>query len=163
MCLELLCNARRCVISIRARLAQLPVAPNILVLCAVPQPPHIPATHYHCYLILCCWEIWKHCHEVVFRQLSPSLPWPSCVVAQPIPQRTACVATAWRSSDSSSRCNWISCCRLLYAVRCKRHCKLSSACWRPILVNFIQVGSFPRPAVTVKKEGGARLSGTRMD
>jgi hypothetical protein len=29
MCLELLCNARRCVISIRARLAQLPVAPNI--------------------------------------------------------------------------------------------------------------------------------------
>jgi hypothetical protein len=25
-------------------------------------------------ILLCCWQIWNHRHDVVFRQLQPSLP-----------------------------------------------------------------------------------------
>jgi hypothetical protein len=34
------------------------------------QPPtHLSAAHYNTFLLLCCWRLWKHRHDVVFRSL----------------------------------------------------------------------------------------------
>ena len=37
------------------------------------RPPRIPTQHYHTFLLLCAWQIWKHRHDVVFRSKEPSL------------------------------------------------------------------------------------------
>ncbi|TVU22848.1 hypothetical protein EJB05_32568, partial [Eragrostis curvula] len=39
-----------------------------------PRPTSIPSRHYSTFLILCCWHIWKHRNEVVFRNAAPSIP-----------------------------------------------------------------------------------------
>jgi len=36
-------------------------------------PPHIPANTALTFLLLCCWELWKHRNDVVFWKLQPSL------------------------------------------------------------------------------------------
>ncbi|RLN08965.1 hypothetical protein C2845_PM11G28540 [Panicum miliaceum] len=33
-----------------------------------------PAALLSTFLLLCCWQIWKHRHETVFRGATPSLP-----------------------------------------------------------------------------------------
>lgn len=38
------------------------------------RPSAIPARHHSVFLHLCCWNLWKHRNEVVFRHESPSLP-----------------------------------------------------------------------------------------
>ena len=38
----------------------------------VPHPATIPARHFDSFLLLVCWNIWKHRNEVVFRNLPPS-------------------------------------------------------------------------------------------
>ena len=36
------------------------------------QPPvHMPTAHFNTFLLLCCWRLWKHRHDVAFRSLSP--------------------------------------------------------------------------------------------
>ncbi|GJN17833.1 hypothetical protein PR202_gb04934 [Eleusine coracana subsp. coracana] len=37
------------------------------------RPSPVPEKHYHTFLHLCCWQVWKHRNEVVFRSESPSL------------------------------------------------------------------------------------------
>ncbi|OEL36249.1 hypothetical protein BAE44_0002732 [Dichanthelium oligosanthes] len=37
------------------------------------RPDNVPSLHYDCFLLLCCWNIWKHRHDVVFRSMEPSL------------------------------------------------------------------------------------------
>ncbi|KAK3166309.1 hypothetical protein QOZ80_1AG0044170 [Eleusine coracana subsp. coracana] len=34
-------------------------------------PPGVPALHFNMFLLLCCWRLWKHRHDVVFRSLPP--------------------------------------------------------------------------------------------
>lgn len=31
-------------------------------------PEHIPANHFHTFLLLCCWQLWKHRNNLIFRQ-----------------------------------------------------------------------------------------------
>jgi len=38
----------------------------------VPRPATIPAKHYDSFLLLVCWNLWKHRNEVVFNSLPPS-------------------------------------------------------------------------------------------
>jgi hypothetical protein len=38
----------------------------------VRSPGHLPAAHFNIFLLLCCWRLWKHRHDVVFRSVSPS-------------------------------------------------------------------------------------------
>ena len=38
-----------------------------------PRPPTIPPKHFNTMLLLCCWNIWNHRHDVVFRHQQPSL------------------------------------------------------------------------------------------
>jgi hypothetical protein len=52
---------------------QLRASPTVTALWDVPRPPHIPVAHFSCYLIPSCSQLWKHRHEVVFRQQEPSL------------------------------------------------------------------------------------------
>lgn len=40
----------------------------------LPRPTVIPSRPYSTFLILCCWHIWKHRNEVVFRSAAPSIP-----------------------------------------------------------------------------------------
>jgi hypothetical protein len=37
----------------------------------VRRPPHLPAAHFNALLLLCCWRLWKHRHDVAFRSLPP--------------------------------------------------------------------------------------------
>ena len=37
------------------------------------RPAGVPAQHYHTFLLLCAWQLWKHRHDVVFRKQEPSL------------------------------------------------------------------------------------------
>jgi hypothetical protein len=30
---------------------------------------HLPTTHFNVFLLLCCWRLWKHRHDVTFRSL----------------------------------------------------------------------------------------------
>ena len=39
----------------------------------MPRPPHIPAKHFLMIILLCCWQIWNHRHDVVFRHQQPCL------------------------------------------------------------------------------------------
>jgi hypothetical protein len=39
--------------------------------CPVGVPPDLQST----LLLLCCWQLWKHRNEVIFRQAQPSLPY----------------------------------------------------------------------------------------
>ncbi|KAF8662892.1 hypothetical protein HU200_055474 [Digitaria exilis] len=40
---------------------------------SLPRPPAVPEAHYSVFIFLCCWRIWKHRNEVVFRAEEPSL------------------------------------------------------------------------------------------
>ncbi|KAF8651673.1 hypothetical protein HU200_063184 [Digitaria exilis] len=37
----------------------------------LPRPPAVPEAHYSVFIFLCCWRIWKHRNEVVFRAEEP--------------------------------------------------------------------------------------------
>jgi len=39
----------------------------------LPRPTGVPAQHYHTFLLLCAWQLWKHRHDVIFRSQDPSL------------------------------------------------------------------------------------------
>ena len=44
---------------------------DVAALWRVQPPSTIPAAHFNAFLLLCCWRLWKHRHDVVFRSLSP--------------------------------------------------------------------------------------------
>jgi hypothetical protein len=51
----------------------------------VRSPGHLPAAHFNVFLLLCCWRLWKHRHDVVFRSLSlhaMSVLWLAVVMMQ---------------------------------------------------------------------------------
>jgi hypothetical protein len=48
--------------------------PHVTNLWEFERPQHIPSRHFSMMILLCCWQIWNHRHDVVFRQLQPSLP-----------------------------------------------------------------------------------------
>lgn len=43
------------------------------------RPPQLPALHYSTVVLLCCWQIWKHRHDIAFCSMEPSLP---CLLQQ---------------------------------------------------------------------------------
>ncbi|GJN35428.1 hypothetical protein PR202_gb24205 [Eleusine coracana subsp. coracana] len=45
---------------------------DVSALWRVHVPHSIPAAHSNAFLLLCCWRLWKHRHDVVFRLLPPS-------------------------------------------------------------------------------------------
>ncbi|CAO2173432.1 unnamed protein product [Urochloa humidicola] len=47
---------------------------NVIALGTAKPPPGFPAANLSTMLLLCCWQLWKHRHDVVFRQMQPSLP-----------------------------------------------------------------------------------------
>lgn len=47
--------------------------PLITELWDMPRPPTVPPRQYNTFLLLCCWNIWNHRHDVVFRQQAPCL------------------------------------------------------------------------------------------
>lgn len=47
--------------------------PNSAELWRATAPPHLPTKLLSTMLLLCCWHLWKHRHEVVFRSQSPCL------------------------------------------------------------------------------------------
>lgn len=47
--------------------------PLVTELWNMPRPPAVPPQHYSTFLLLCCWNIWNHRHDVVFRHQAPSL------------------------------------------------------------------------------------------
>ena len=67
-------------------------------------PAHISTTHFNAFLLLCCWRLWKHRHDVVFRSLSScySRLFAGCredakLWACRLPRSDRCVALAWAS------------------------------------------------------------------
>ncbi|TVU23656.1 hypothetical protein EJB05_26035, partial [Eragrostis curvula] len=48
--------------------------PQVAELWTVSLPAHILRQHSDTFLLLCCWQLWKHRHDVVFRHMDPSLP-----------------------------------------------------------------------------------------
>jgi hypothetical protein len=44
---------------------------DVATLSQVRPPVHLPPTHFNAFLLLCCWRLWKHRHDVVFRSLPP--------------------------------------------------------------------------------------------
>jgi hypothetical protein len=44
---------------------------DVAYLWQVQPPVHLPARHFNAFLLLCCWRLWKHRHDVVFRSLAP--------------------------------------------------------------------------------------------
>lgn len=58
----------------------LPVVSLNLVNCSGPENDRskerhmlqkLPTAHFNTFLLLCCWRLWKHRHDVAFRSLSP--------------------------------------------------------------------------------------------
>jgi hypothetical protein len=47
--------------------------PQVADLWQMTRPAHIPAKHFSMMILLCCWQIWNHRHDVVFRHQQPSL------------------------------------------------------------------------------------------
>jgi hypothetical protein len=47
--------------------------PSVESLWEIPCPDHIPKELFSTLVLLCCWNIWNHRHDVVFRHLAPSL------------------------------------------------------------------------------------------
>jgi hypothetical protein len=47
--------------------------PPINELWNLSRPPSLPPKHYNTFVLLCCWCIWNHRHDVVFRQMRPCL------------------------------------------------------------------------------------------
>jgi len=47
--------------------------PSTKQLWDMPRPPTKPPKHFNTMLLLCCWNIWNHRHDVVFRHQQPSL------------------------------------------------------------------------------------------
>jgi hypothetical protein len=45
---------------------------DVVNLWGVRPPVHLPTTHFNVFLLICCWRMWKHRHDVTFRSL------PSC-------------------------------------------------------------------------------------
>ncbi|TVU44600.1 hypothetical protein EJB05_04045, partial [Eragrostis curvula] len=52
---------------------QIPATATVTEIWKLPKPDHIPALHFDCYILLCCWQIWKHRNDVVFNDLQPFL------------------------------------------------------------------------------------------
>lgn len=48
--------------------------PEVSRLWEMPRPPAIRPKYFSTIILLCCWQIWNHRHDVVFRHLQPSLP-----------------------------------------------------------------------------------------
>ena len=36
-------------------------------------PAHIPGKHFHTFLLLCCWQLWKRRNNAIFRQQNDHL------------------------------------------------------------------------------------------
>jgi len=51
----------------------IPPTASVSCMWELPRPDHIPAPSYHTFLLLCAWQLWKHRHDVVFRNMEPSL------------------------------------------------------------------------------------------
>jgi hypothetical protein len=45
---------------------------DVVNLWGVHPPVHLPTSHFNAFLLLCCWRMWKHRHDITFRSL------PSC-------------------------------------------------------------------------------------
>jgi hypothetical protein len=45
---------------------------DVANLWCVRPPAHLPSAHFNAFMLLCCWRLWKHRHDVVFRALPPS-------------------------------------------------------------------------------------------
>jgi hypothetical protein len=46
---------------------------DVATLWQVRPPVHLPPAHFNAFLLLCCWRLWKHRHDVVFRSLPPAM------------------------------------------------------------------------------------------
>lgn len=64
------------------------IAPPVTQLWEIARHPHIPAERFDVFIHLCCWNLWKHRHDVVFRELHPSL--------QRLRQACKCDAMLWK-------------------------------------------------------------------
>ena len=53
---------------------RVPVDADVCQLHSYPSLLAVPATTGSTFLLLCCWELWKHRNAVVFREQRPSLP-----------------------------------------------------------------------------------------
>jgi len=51
----------------------IPPTASVSCMWELPRPDHIPAPSYHTFLLLCAWQLWKHRHDVVFKNMEPSL------------------------------------------------------------------------------------------
>ena len=53
---------------------------DVLKLWALPRPTSIPSKHYDSFVLLICWNIWKHRNDVIFNTLPPSRRrlWDAC-------------------------------------------------------------------------------------
>ena len=47
--------------------------PQVHRLWKMRRPDHIPQVLFSTMILLCCWQLWNHRHDVVFRQQQPSL------------------------------------------------------------------------------------------
>ena len=45
---------------------------EVTKLWAFPRPTSIPSKHFDSFVLLICWNLWKHRNEVIFRSLPPS-------------------------------------------------------------------------------------------
>ncbi|WVZ65394.1 hypothetical protein U9M48_014768 [Paspalum notatum var. saurae] len=48
--------------------------PRSAVLWQISAPENVPSRFLSTMILLCCWQLWKHRHDVVFRGMEPSLP-----------------------------------------------------------------------------------------
>ncbi|CAN6371657.1 unnamed protein product [Urochloa humidicola] len=46
---------------------------NVRVLWELPHPATVPAKHFDSYLLLVCWQLWKHRNDAVFNRALPSM------------------------------------------------------------------------------------------
>lgn len=81
---------------------------DVANLWSVQPPAQLPAAHFNTFLLLCCWRLWKHRHDVAFRSLSPCYNrlFARCredaeLWACRLPHRDKNVALAWASMFSS--------------------------------------------------------------
>ena len=45
---------------------------DVAKLWALPRPATIPTRHFDSFVLLICWNLWKHRNDVIFRSLPPS-------------------------------------------------------------------------------------------
>jgi len=73
----------------------------------VPRPDAVPEKYYNCFILLICWQLWKHRNGVIFQSLDPSLTrfWADCIEEAKLwpsrwPRADRCVVEAWCQSLS---------------------------------------------------------------